>query len=117
MPVNVLENAHLLEESLRNSVEFLQLKELYKELQKDEEAKQLFDQFRGIQLKLQEKQMANMPIEEEEVIQAQQLVAAVQQNEKIVALMEAEQKMSNVIMEINKIVMKPLEKLYSGQED
>ena len=55
------------------------------------------------------------PISEEEVQQAQQAVAVIQSNEKIVQLMQAEQEMSAVIAEINKIVMKPLEELYSDK--
>lgn len=115
MSNKVLDTAHLLEKSIRDSEEFAQLKEQYKELYKDAEAKKLFEEFRDLQLKLQEKQMTNEPLLQEEIIRVQEMVQVVQQNAKISSLMEAEQRMSNVIMEINKIVMKPLEDLYNEQ--
>ena len=115
MTVKVYDSAYLLEKSIRESEEFAALKKQYQALNEDAEANKLFQEFRDIQLMLQEKQMTNQPIDPEEVIRAQELVQVVQQNEKITALMEAEQRMSNVIMEINKIVMKPLEELYNEQ--
>ncbi len=51
-------------------------------------------------------------ISEEEVQQAQLIANQVQQNEKVTKLMEAEQRMSMAIQELNKIIMKPLDDLY-----
>ena len=53
--------------------------------------------FRDVQLRLQQKQMAGEEITQEEVTQAQKTVALVQQHEKISQLMEAEQRMSMLI--------------------
>ena len=60
--------------------------------------------------------MMGQEITEEEVQQAQQTVAIVQQDQNIAKLMEAEQRMSMVIGELNKIIMKPLEELYGAAE-
>lgn len=115
MATNLMETASALEKTIRDSAEFSELKTRYAELNQDESAKGLFENFRNVQLELQEKQMTGQPISDEEVQRAQSIVAVVQQNPKIVALMDAEQKMSTVIAEINKIVMKPLEELYANQ--
>ncbi|RBN38238.1 hypothetical protein DMN50_26395, partial [Priestia megaterium] len=82
----------------------------------DQGSKQLFERFRTMQMELQQKQMMGQEITEEEVQQAQQTVAIVQQDQNIAKLMEAEQRMSMVIGELNKIIMKPLEELYGAAE-
>ena len=113
MAVNLYDTAYALETAIRQSNEYVLLKQLYNEVNTDPVAKQMFDQFRQIQMNLQQKQMMGQNISEEEVQQAQTTVARVQQNEKISRLMEAEQRMSTVIGELNQVIMKPLEELYS----
>ncbi|WP_062352338.1 YlbF family regulator [Bacillus kwashiorkori] len=116
MAENIMDSALVLEKAVRESDEFTQLKARYQQLYADDSARQMFDNFRNVQMKLEEKRMMGEPIPDDEVQYAQQLVAVIQQNEKIVALMEAEQRMSMVIGEINKVVMKPLEELYNNMK-
>lgn len=61
--------------------------------------------------------MTGQEITQEEVEQAQKTVALVQQHDKISQLMEAEQRVSVLIGELNKIIMKPLEELYGNPEE
>jgi cell fate (sporulation/competence/biofilm development) regulator YlbF (YheA/YmcA/DUF963 family) len=112
MAVNLHDSAYALETAIRQSNEYVQLKQMYNEVNADPIAKPMFDQFRQIQMNLQQKQMMGQNISEEEVQQAQTTVARVQQNAKISRLMEAEQRMSMVIGELNQVIMKPLEELY-----
>ena len=114
MAVNLYDTAYGLETAIRQSDEYRHLQETYTEVNKDPQAKQMFDQFRQMQMNLQQKQMMGQNISEQEVQQAQSTVALVQQNQKIARLMEAEQRMSMVIGELNKIIMKPLEDLYGN---
>ncbi|KOP81623.1 YlbF family regulator [Cytobacillus solani] len=114
MPVNLYDSAYELEKAVRQSEEYSLLKQAYDEVNADQSAKDMFENFRNIQLQLQQKQMMGQDISEEEVMQAQKSVALVQQNAKISKLMEAEQRMSMVIAEMNKIIMKPLEELYGS---
>ncbi|MCY9180811.1 YlbF family regulator [Bacillus haynesii] len=116
MTVNLHDSAYDLEQALRQSDEYSRLKNLYDEVNGDPSAKKMFDNFRDIQLNLQQKQMSGEDITQEEVEQAQKSVALVQQHEKISQLMEAEQRMSMLIAELNKIIMKPLEELYGNPE-
>ena len=81
----------------------------------DEQARTMFNNFRDIQLNLQQKQMMGQEITEEEVMQAQKTVALVQQHEAISKLMDAEQKMSVILTDLNRIITKPLEDLYGTQ--
>lgn len=106
------EVAHELEKAVRESEQFEELQAIYQELYNDETSKKMFENFRDIQLNLQQKQMSGQPISDDEIQYAQKLVQLVQQNDKISRLMEAEQKMSLFINELNKIIMKPLEELY-----
>ncbi|MCJ7840431.1 YlbF family regulator [Lederbergia sp. NSJ-179] len=112
MATNLYDCAYELEKALRQSDEFTDLRNMYKAVEDDATAKSMFDSFRQIQMQLQEKQMAGQDISEEEVQQAQMIANQVQQNEKVTKLMEAEQQMSMMIQELNKIIIKPLDDLY-----
>ncbi|MGZ4159726.1 MAG: YlbF family regulator [Neobacillus sp.] len=112
MAVNLYDTAYALETAIRQSDEYVLLKQMYNEVNADPAAKQMFDHFRQIQMNLQQKQMMGQDISEQEVQQAQATVAQVQQNEKIAHLMQAEQRMSMIIGELNQVIMKPLEELY-----
>lgn len=116
MGVNLYDVAYSVEKAIRESDEYQQLKQLYDRVNDDEGAKKLFESFRNIQLTLQQKQMMGEDISQEEVEQAQRQVALVQQHETIAQLMEAEQRMSVVIGELNQIMLKPLEELYGSME-
>ncbi|MFB6465212.1 YlbF family regulator [Cytobacillus sp. Hz8] len=112
MAVNIHDSAYELQKTIRNSQEYSALKLAYQEVNADESARRMFENFRNIQMQLQQKQMMGQNISQEEVEQAKKSVALVQQNPKIARLMEAEQRMSMVIAELNQIIMKPLEELY-----
>ncbi|MED3623017.1 YlbF family regulator [Bacillus thermocopriae] len=112
MAINLYDSAYALETAIRQSDEYRKLKEAYHAVTTDSEAKQMFDQFRQIQLNLQQKQMMGQDISDQEVQEAQATVGMVQQNAKISQLMEAEQRMSMIISELNQVIMKPLEELY-----
>ena len=113
MAVHFYDAAYDLEKALRNSDEYSRLRGLYDQVNADESAKRMFEIF---QLQLQQKQMSGEEITQEEVEQAQKTVALVQQHELISQLMEAEQRMSMLIGELNKIIMKPLEELYGSPQ-
>lgn len=113
---NLHDLANDLEKGLRESEEFTQLKAVYDEVNNDPSAKQLFDSFRDTQLELQQKQMQGQQPTEEEIAKAQQQMQLIQQHDKISKLMELEQRMSVVINDLNKIMMKPLEELYGQPE-
>jgi cell fate (sporulation/competence/biofilm development) regulator YlbF (YheA/YmcA/DUF963 family) len=114
MSVNLYDAANALEKAIRQSDEYKHLQQMYLEINADSAAKSMFDNFRQIQMNLQQKQMMGQEISEQEVQQAQATVALVQQNEKIARLMQAEQRMGMIIGELNQVIMKPLEELYGN---
>ena len=113
MTARINESAAELGNAIQNSEEYQTLKNLYNEVNADSVAKSLFEKFRTMQVQMQEKQMMGQDIDQQEIAQAQMIVADVQKNQKISKLMEAEEKMNNVIVQVNQIVLKPLEELYS----
>ncbi|HEY4553702.1 MAG TPA: YlbF family regulator [Bacillaceae bacterium] len=112
MAVNLYDSAYELEKAMRNSEEYIHLKKMYKDVANDAEANRMFGEFRNVQMQLQQKQMMGQDITEDEVMEAQYIANQVQENDKVTRLMEAEQRMSNAITELNKIIMKPLDELY-----
>lgn len=114
MAVNLHDSAYELEKAIRNSDEYITLRKLYDEVNADASAKEMFEKFRNMQMELQQKQMMGQEIQQGEIAQAQILVSDVQKNEKISKLMEAEQRMSTIVTELNQIVLKPLEELYGS---
>lgn len=117
LSVNLFDQANELESAIRQSEEFTNLKEMYDAVNSDESAKGIFENFRNIQLSLQQKQMNGEEISQEEIEQAQKTAQLVQQHELIAKLMEAEQRMSMTVQELNKVIMKPLEELYGSMEN
>ncbi|WP_108671931.1 YlbF family regulator [Peribacillus acanthi] len=116
MSVNLYDVAYEMERAIRQSKEFTELKALYDQVNADASASKMFENFRNIQMNLQQKQMMGQEITPEEIEQAQKLVALVQQHPAISKLMESEQRMSMLIAEMNKIIMKPLEELYGPMQ-
>ncbi|WP_110928990.1 YlbF family regulator [Bacillus massiliglaciei] len=113
---NIYDTAYGMEKAIRDSNEYADLKRLYELVNSDASTKGMFENFRTLQMQLQQKQMMGEEISPEEVEQAQKTVQLVQQNPTISQLMEAEQRMSLVIADLNKIIMKPLEELYGPSD-
>lgn len=113
---NIYDIAHELGKSIKESDEFKLLKQLHEEIEKDPAANQMLENFRRMQMELQQKQMQGMQITEEEAQKAQQLFELVQQQPIISKMMEAEQRLSMIITDINRIITEPLEELYGNPE-
>lgn len=113
---NPYDKAHELGRVLKESEEFMQLEELYGKVNADPQAKQMLENFRSIQIELQQKQMQGIELSQEEIQKAQSVFELVQQQEAISKLMEAEQRMSQLIGDINRIIAEPLEELYGAGE-
>ena len=114
--VNIYDKANELEQTLRASEEYNKIKEQYEKLMQTQKQK-LFDEFREIQLELQTKQMQGEEISEVDIARAQKSAQEIEQNETIAELMQAEQAMSQLIQDLNRVIMKPLEDIYGSLEE
>lgn len=115
--VNIYDKANELEQTLRESNEYNKIKKQYEKVNADPETKKLFDEFREVQLDLQNKQMQGEEISEVDIARAQKSAQEIEQNETISELMQAEQAMSQLIQDLNRVIMKPLEDIYGSLED
>lgn len=116
MSVNIYDAANQLERDLRKTDQYKKLEEAFETLQKDDEAKALFDQFRLTQQILQQKQMTGQEIGEDEAKQAQELSQKVGNNDVLSELIQAEQELGQMIEEINQIALKPIQELYQANQ-
>lgn len=112
MTTNMYDVAYQLQKAIIENPDFQALQQSYQTVQADPQANQLFEQFRNIQMELQQKMVQGQEITEQDNMKAQQIVMQVQQNPKIAQLMQAEQRMNMLIGDLNKIILKPLEELY-----
>lgn len=110
--MNIYDDINRLEATLRTTSEMEDVKQAIEAVKSDEEAKNLFESFRKIQMTLQEKQVKGEEIAGEELEYAQKTAQLAQSNEKIMAMLEAEMKLSQLIEEINRILLKPVQELY-----
>ncbi|AXI08693.1 hypothetical protein CV093_07490 [Oceanobacillus sp. 143] len=114
---NIHDKAHGLEKAISESEEFQKLKSAFETVMKNPETKQMFDEFRDTQIRLQEKQMQGLEITEEEIETARKVVELVQRNQDISTLMEEEQKVNQLINDISRIITSPLEGLYGNSNN
>lgn len=112
--INIYEDINKLQATFRKTKEYETLKETVDAVRSDEEAKVLFTNFRDIQMKLQQKQVAGEEIQEDELVYVQKAAQLAQQNVKILAMLEAEMALSTVIEEVNRILVQPIQSLYEG---
>lgn len=112
--MNIYDDINRLEVSFRKTPEFAAVQQAIGEVKQDPEALAIFQNFRKIQLSLQEQQIQGKQISGEELEYAQKTAQLAQQNPKIAAMLQAEMNLSRIIEEINRILMKPVQDLYSG---
>ena len=114
MTVNIYDDLNRLEASFRKTTEFAEVQQAVEVVKADEEALALFKNFRKIQLDMQEKQMQGEEVDAEELEYAQKTAQLAQTNEKIMAMLEAEMKLSGLIEEVNRVLMKPVQEIYES---
>lgn len=112
---NIYDTANQLERDLRELQEFKTVKESFEAIYADETARALFEEFRTVNIELQQKQFSGQEITEEDIQKAQELGQKVSENEHIKALMEAEQRLNTIMQDINRIITNPLQELYSSK--
>ncbi|MGG0657405.1 YlbF family regulator [Rummeliibacillus pycnus] len=110
--INIYNEINALEGAFRQTNEFKVLEEAITSVKADAEAKALFQNFRKVQLSMQEKQMKGEQIGEDELQYAQKTAQLAQQNVKIGKMLQAEMALSGLIEEINRVLVKPVQNLY-----
>ena len=101
-----------LQATFQQTEEFVNLQKAVEDVRADEQSKSLFVNFRNVQMKLQQKQMAGEEITEEEYVYLQKTAQLAQQDLKILAMLEAEMALSALIEEVNRNITQPIQALY-----
>mgnify|MGYP003464398117 FL=1 len=112
--VNIYDDLNKLVLNFRKLDEFKALEQAVEQVRADEEAKKYFTNFRDIQMKLQKKQVAGEEITEEEMNYVQKAAQLAQSNPKIIAMLEAEMALSNILEEVNRVLFQPIQGMYEG---
>ena len=112
--VNIYDDLNKLVLNFRKLDEFKALEQAVEQVRADEEAKKYFTNFRDIQMKLQKKQVAGEEITEEEMTSVQKAAQLAQSHPKIIAMLEAEMALSNIIEEVNRVLFQPIQGMYEG---
>ena len=112
--INIYDDINKLEQTLRQTDEFSNVQSAVESVKADEQALALFQSFRKVQLSLQEKQMNGEEISGEEIEYAQKTAQLAQGNEKIFHMLQAEMALSQLIEEVNRVLIKPVQELYEG---
>ena len=112
MMSNLYDTANQLERELRQSEEFAAVKSAFEAVQQSEEAKALFEEFRDMNVKFQQKQMNGEELTEEDMDYANDLYQKASSNEAIQTLMQAEQRLNVMMQDINRILTTSLQELY-----
>ena len=112
--INIYDDINKLEASLRKTEQFANVKSAVETMKADPEALALFQSFRQVQISLQEKQMKGEEISGEELEYAQKTAQLAQGNEKIFNMLQAEMGLSQLIEEVNRVLVKPVQELYEG---
>lgn len=114
MTVNIYDDINRLEMGFKQTEQFEALVAAVEVVKADEDAQRLFVAFRDMQMELQQQQAMGVDMTEEQLTEAQQVAEQAQMNEKIMAMLQAEMQLSEVLNEVNRILVKPIQDLYNG---
>lgn len=109
---NIYDTVNQVERELRETEQYVNLKEGIAAVKADEEANAILTDFQGVQQLVYQKQQMGQQINEEEAEQAQAVSQQMQENQLTSELMEKEQQLNQVLTDINQTIMKPIQELY-----
>lgn len=113
--MNIYDKAHELAAALKDSKEVTEITAAMKLVDADPESKQMLDNFRTRQTEVQQRMMSGDMPAQEEMEQMEKLFEVLSLNLNIRRLFDAEQKLSIIIQDVNKIITDSLQHLYGGE--
>ncbi|MBS4750820.1 hypothetical protein GMA11_05885 [Granulicatella sp. zg-ZJ] len=112
MTQNLYDIANELERALRVSEPVNALREVIQKIEGNAQAKEQFEAFKALTEKFQTMQMTGTQPTEEDLKEAEEVSKKAQDNEYIMELVKAEQTLSVLMEDLNRIITKPLSELY-----
>ncbi|WP_322903409.1 YlbF family regulator [Paenibacillus campi] len=113
---NIYDKANELSSAIRNSKEVADITAAMQLIEADPESKRMLDDFRARQIEVQQRMMSGDMPNPEEMEQMEKLFEVLNLNLNIRRLFDAEQRLSTIIEDINKIITDSLSHLYGGPE-
>ncbi|MCG0722004.1 hypothetical protein IMAU70042_00163 [Lactiplantibacillus plantarum] len=114
MAVNIYDTANQLEQELRQTKEFKELKVAYDTMKTNDSAFSLFKDFQEVQMQLSQKQMNGEKLTDDEVQKAHDLADKVGNVDEIKSLMGKERNLNQLMNDLNQIITKPVQELYQN---
>ena len=112
---NIYDTANQLKREMREMEQFKALKVSFANLKQDEAAYGLFQEFQQFQMDIQQRMQAGEEMTDADAEKAQALALRIQQEPLIADLMQTEQTFSQVVNDLNRIIMTPLRELYEAE--
>jgi len=113
--VNIYDKANELAKALKESPEVAEITSAMKLVDADPESKRMLDDFRNRQNELQQQMMTGEMPSPEEMEKMEKLFEVLSMNLNIRRLFDAEQRLSVIIQDVNKIITDSLQHLYGPQ--
>ncbi len=109
---NPYDKAHELASLIEKEQSYLKVKEISQKVLEKPDQMQQIDLFRREQMEVQRKQMLGMPLEPKELEKVNELYEKLMEDSEVKELLEAEQALSQLFNDLNRILTLPLEKIY-----
>lgn len=115
MAVNIYDAVNEVAKELPQTEEFMGVQNAFAALKNDAVAFDLYEQFTGLQTKLQSSQAAGQQPAEDDMKQLQELAQKMSNMDAITNLMKAEQTLNQLLNDINSIILKPINAIYENK--
>ncbi|MCJ8010171.1 YlbF family regulator [Paenibacillus sp. KQZ6P-2] len=113
--MNIYDKANELARALKECQEVKDITSAMSLIEKDQESKQMLDDFRNRQMEIQQRMMSGDMPSQEEMEKMEKLFDVLNLNLNIRRLFDAERRLSTIIEDINKMISDSLQDLYGGQ--
>jgi cell fate (sporulation/competence/biofilm development) regulator YlbF (YheA/YmcA/DUF963 family) len=113
---NPYDRAYELAKAIKNSDEWKDFSHWQKVISQTPDELSLLDEFRKKQMEVQMKQMQGGQAAPEELEQLNQTFGRLQGNPSIQKMMEAEQRLTRLMGDINQIIMEPMKEWFDSEQ-
>lgn len=110
--INIYDSANKLAEDLTQTDQYKALADAVKTVQENDESAALFKKMDELQTKIMQAQQSGQPLSQEDQEAYKNLNDEVQKNKQIVSLLQTEQKLYDLLNDIQKTYSKPINDLY-----
>ncbi|PKY91846.1 hypothetical protein CYJ27_04030 [Aerococcus christensenii] len=111
--VNIYDTINELERNVRDLEAYNDLNQAMDAVLKNEEARQIYIEFRNYQLALQSKMMVGQEPSEDDMKKAQEMQESLGKNELLSDLMKKEQALNKYVEDVNQAIMRPIREIYN----